>query len=95
MSRIGKKNIKIPNGIEINLKNDKISCKGPKGNLNYTIPGNINVNIENQYITVKENYSNKNLKPLYGLTRTLINNLIIGVTKGFSKKLELQGVGYV
>lgn len=95
MSRIGYKPINIPSGVEVNLGADNlISVKGPKGQLNRIIPDGITVKSENGVINVERHSEIKKYKSLHGLSRTLINNMIIGVTEGYSKKLEINGVGY-
>ena len=93
MSRIGMKPINIPENVEINVdKNNNVSAKGPKGDLNNTFSNEINIIIENNTIIVTRNNDEKESKSLHGLTRSLLNNMIIG--EGYSKSLELVGVGY-
>lgn len=92
MSRIGKKPITIPAGVEVTLNEKHIIVKGPKGTLERDIHPDVDVKVENGIITVSVNSeSNGNL---HGLTRTLINNMIEGVEKEFKKDLEINGVGY-
>lgn len=97
MSRIGKQTIKLPDGVEVKIENQKVSCKGPKGELNLVVNPEVKVEVNNEEIQVSVasgRESDKDIKTLWGTTRSLINNLIIGVTEGFTKKLEIQGVGY-
>ena len=94
MSRIGNKPITVPEGIEVNLDGQKITVKGPKGTLEREIHEKMSVKLENGVITVTRPNDEKENRSLHGLTRTLINNMIIGVSQGFSKQLEINGVGY-
>ena len=94
MSRIGKKPITIPEGVEVKLDGNKISVKGPKGTLEREINSIVNVSIEGNTITVTRPNDEALSRSLHGLTRTLINNMIIGVKDEFKKELEINGVGY-
>lgn len=94
MSRIGNKPITIPEGVEVILNENKITVKGPKGTLTKDIHQNINVVIENNVINVTRNDDQSFNRSLHGLTRTLINNMIIGVKDEFKRELEINGVGY-
>jgi len=94
MSRIGNKPIDIPTGVEVKLDGQKITVKGPKGTLERTIHNNMKVNIENNIITVTRPNDEKLNRSLHGLTRTLINNMVSGVSNEFTKELEINGVGY-
>jgi large subunit ribosomal protein L6 len=95
MSRIGKAPVAVPNGVTVTLKDDNvISVKGPKGELTRSLPSAMAVNQENGQVTVTRPSDEDQHKALHGLTRTLIANMVEGVTKGFSKNLELVGVGY-
>ncbi len=94
MSRIGNKPITVPEGIEVNLDGQKITVKGPKGTLEREIHNNMSVKLENGVITVTRPNDEKENRSLHGLTRTLINNMIQGVSKEFTKQLEINGVGY-
>ncbi len=94
MSRIGNKPITVPEGIEVSLNGKKITVKGPKGTLEREIHNNISVKLENNVITVTRPNDEKENRSLHGLTRTLINNMIEGVSKEFTKSLEINGVGY-
>jgi len=94
MSRIGNKPITVPDGVEVKLEGQKITVKGPKGTLERNIHNNMKVSIENNVITVKRPDDEKENRSLHGLTRTLINNMVEGVSKEFTKDLEINGVGY-
>lgn len=94
MSRIGKLPITIPEGTTVTQEKRLITIKGPKGELTFKHHKRIKITIENQTITVERSSDDKFDRSLHGLTRTLIANMIEGVTKGFEKKLEINGVGY-
>lgn len=94
MSRIGRKPIAIPAGVEVKIDGSTVTVKGPKGTLTQTVHSNMKVEMNGNEITVtRPDDSNMN-KSLHGLTRTLIANMIEGVEKGYSKELEVNGVGY-
>jgi large subunit ribosomal protein L6 len=95
MSRIGKAPVAVPNGVTVTRKDDNvISVKGPRGELTRSLPSAMTVAQENGQVTVTRPSDEDQHKSLHGLTRTLIANMVEGVTKGFSKNLELVGVGY-
>ena len=94
MSRIGRKPIIIPAGVELKNDSNLVTVKGPKGNLSRQIHGDMEIKIEGNELTVIRPSDNKVHRSLHGLSRTLINNMVVGVTTGFSKNLELVGVGY-
>lgn len=94
MSRIGKAPVAIPEGVEVNIGNGKIEVKGPKGVLNLDISKRVDVKVEDGKIIVDRKSDSKEDRSLHGLSRSLINNLVEGVSKGFEKNLELVGVGY-
>ena len=96
MSRIGRAPINVPAGVnvEINAADSVISVKGPKGTLTYNYHNRMSVACDANVITVTRPSDEKEDRALHGLTRTLINNMVIGVTEGYSKKLEVNGVGY-
>lgn len=94
MSRIGKKPIEIPEGVEVKVSGGKVSVKGPKGSLDFDFHDDIEVKFSPKGIQVTAKRSTKQSWALWGLTRVLVANMIEGVTKGFEKQLELQGVGY-
>ena len=94
MSRIGKKPIVVPAGVEVKLEKNLVIVKGPKGQLETRISEDILVKQENNELIVTKAVDNKITRGLYGLTRTLINNMIEGVVNEFTKTLEINGVGY-
>ena len=94
MSRIGKKPIEIPAGVEVKLDGTVITVKGPKGTLTRELHPNITVEIEGNTINVSRPNDNKENRSLHGLTRTLISNMVIGVNETFKKELEVNGIGY-
>ena len=95
MSRIGKAPITVPAGVEITVsENNHVTVKGPKGTLERTIVPQIKLSTENGVLTVERPDDSKENRSLHGLSRTLINNMVVGVTQGFEKKLEINGVGY-
>ena len=95
MSRIGVKPITVPAGVEVTIAADNtVTVKGPKGTLTKQFDGALTIKQEENVITVERPTNNKQHRSLHGLTRTLIDNMIIGVNAGFEKKLELVGVGY-
>ena len=94
MSRIGRKPIAIPAGVEVKNDNGLITVKGPKGTLTQKISPIISVEINGNEINVTRPNDEKEARSLHGLSRTLINNMIIGVTEGYKKELEVNGVGY-
>lgn len=95
MSRIGKQPITIPEGVEITVDDKNlVTVKGPKGQLQEQINKDINVAIDGSTVEVTRPTNNKNHRALHGLSRSLINNMVVGVTKGYEKKLQVVGVGY-
>ena len=95
MSRIGREAITIPAGVEVKVdENNHITVKGPKGELAYTMPAQMKVEIDAGVLHVTRPDDTKYKRQLHGLTRTLINNMVVGVSEGFSKTLEVNGVGY-
>ena len=94
MSRIGNKPITVPAGIDVTIDGQKITVKGPKGTLERTVNDNISIKLENGVIVVARPNDEKENRSLHGLTRTLINNMIEGVSNEFTKQLEINGVGY-
>ncbi|MBP3469024.1 MAG: 50S ribosomal protein L6 [Lachnospiraceae bacterium] len=95
MSRIGKMPIAIPAGVTVDIaENNKVTVKGPKGTLERVLPSEMEIKVEGSEIIVSRPNDLKKMKSLHGLTRTLINNMVIGVTNGYEKKLEVNGVGY-
>ena len=94
MSRIGLKPIEIPEGVEVKLDGNTISVKGPKGQLTKTLSEKMNIQVNEKEITVERQSEDKESRSLHGTTRSLINNMVEGVSKGFQKELEIIGVGY-
>ncbi|WP_332632888.1 50S ribosomal protein L6 [Halalkalibacter flavus] len=94
MSRIGKKPVEVPSGVTITLDGTLLTVKGPKGELKRNLHEDMKINIEENQVTVERPSDNKEHRALHGTTRSLINNMVEGVTKGFERSLELVGVGY-
>ena len=95
MSRIGRHPIAIPAGVTVEIaENNVVTVKGPKGTLEKALPTEMEIKQEGEEIVVTRPNDLKKMKSLHGLTRTLINNMVIGVTEGYAKKLEVNGVGY-
>ena len=94
MSRIGKKPITIPAGVDVKIDGNTVTVKGAKGELSYTHDADISVAVEGSEIIVTRPSDVKEHRSLHGLTRTLIANMIVGVSEGYSKTLEINGVGY-
>ena len=94
MSRIGRKPINIPAGVDVNINDNVITVKGPKGTLTQAFHKNITVAVEGTEIIVTRPNDQKENRSLHGLTRSLINNMVVGVTEGFKKELDVNGVGY-
>ena len=95
MSRIGRMPIAIPAGVTVSVaENNKVTVKGPKGELSRVLPSEMEIKVEGAEVLVSRPNDLKKMKSLHGLTRTLINNMVVGVTQGYEKKLEVNGVGY-
>jgi len=94
MSRIGKKAVAIPNGVTVTLEGQTVSVKGPKGQLTWTVADEIEVRQEGQELLLAKRADNTRAQAMWGLSRTLVANMVTGVTTGFERKLELVGVGY-
>jgi large subunit ribosomal protein L6 len=94
MSRIGKLPINLPSGVSVTVQEDLVTVKGPKGELRQTINPEISVSVEGNVLTVSRPTDEKQHRALHGLYRSLINNMVVGVSQGFQQKLELVGVGY-
>ena len=95
MSRIGRMPIAIPAGVTVEVaENNKVTVKGPKGTLERVLASEMTIKVEGAQVVVERPNDLKRIKSLHGLTRTLINNMIVGVTKGYEKVLEINGVGY-
>lgn len=94
MSRIGKTPVPIPAGVEVTVKDRDVTVKGPKGSLTYAIKGPISAVVENNEVQVSRKGESREARAMHGLTRSLIENMIVGVTQGYSKALEIVGTGY-
>ncbi|NYJ00145.1 large subunit ribosomal protein L6 [Nocardioides thalensis] len=94
MSRIGKLPVPVPAGVDVTLDGQQVTVKGPKGTLSHTVAAPITVSQGEGVLDVQRPDDERISKSLHGLTRTLINNMVVGVTEGYEKKLEIVGVGY-
>ena len=94
MSRVGKKPVEIPEGIEANILENEITIKGKKGELNASFPETVELKKEADKVLISPLDETKEAKSSWGMTRTLINNMVIGVSEGFTRNLEINGVGY-
>lgn len=94
MSKIGKKLIEVPSGVNVVIDNDSVKIKGPKGELEYTIPRELKVTLAENKLAVLPISKSKKTPALWGTIRAIIANMIIGVTNGFEKKLEIEGIGF-
>ena len=95
MSRIGRMPIAVPAGVTVEIaENNQVTVKGPKGTLSRVLPAEMEIKQEGEEITVSRPNDLKKMRSLHGLTRTLINNMVIGVTQGYTKTLEINGVGF-
>ena len=94
MSRIGKSPIPVPSGVDVTISNGRVEVKGPKGTLARAIPGDITVRQDGDTLVVERPDDERENRSLHGLVRTLVNNMVVGVTVGYTKELEIQGVGY-
>ena len=94
MSRVGRSPIPVPDGVEVSLSGGHVSVKGPQGTLERTLPAPITVRQEDGTLLVERPDDERHNRALHGLTRALVNNMVVGVTNGFTKELEIVGVGY-
>jgi large subunit ribosomal protein L6 len=94
MSRIGKQPIAIPPKVKVEVKGQKVSVEGPKGKLNWELPRRTSLKVENGKVVVSREGDDADAKALHGMSRALVNNMVRGVSEGFVKKLEIQGVGF-
>ena len=94
MSRIGKQPVAVPSNVTATIKGQQVDVKGPKGQLSFTCPSEIDVQLADNQITIQPRDASKRAKQMWGMSRTRVQNLVTGVTDGFTKKLEIQGVGY-
>ena len=94
MSRIGKQPVVALDGVTFSLDGQKVTAKGPKGELSFVVPEVVNVSLEDNTVTISPVEGEKAAKAMWGMARTMISNLAVGVTSGYKKELELRGVGY-
>jgi large subunit ribosomal protein L6 len=94
VSRIGNTPITIPSGVEIDIKGQDVTVKGPKGSLSHTLPEVISLSVDDGTATVSRADEERQSRALHGLSRSLVNNMVVGVSEGFRKDLEIIGVGY-
>jgi large subunit ribosomal protein L6 len=94
MSRIGKKAVAVPAGVTASVEGQTVSIKGPKGALQLVLPDDVTAKVENGGVKVDPRNDSKRARSMWGTSRTLVSNLVAGVTKGFEQKLEITGVGY-
>ncbi|MEA5465062.1 50S ribosomal protein L6 [Leptothoe sp. PORK10 BA2] len=94
MSRIGKKPVPVPSGVTVSVDSQSVVVKGPKGELSLVLPGEVDIAQEGEQIVVTRQNDSRTARACHGLSRTLIANMVEGVSKGFEKRLEIKGVGY-
>lgn len=94
MSRIGRRPVSVPAGVSVTIEGSLVSVKGPKGELKHEVPEGVSVERQDGTLVVTRASDSHTHRALHGLTRTLVDNMVVGVTKGFSKTLEINGVGY-
>ena len=94
MSRIGKKPVAVPKGVTAKVEGQTVSVKGGKGELMFTVPDDVSVVLAGEEIKVDPRNDSKRARAMWGMSRAMVNNLVVGVTKGYQKKLEITGVGY-
>jgi large subunit ribosomal protein L6 len=94
MSRVGKKPVAVPSGVTAKVEGQTVSVKGPKGELKFTVPDDVVVALDNGAIKVDPRTESKRARAMWGMSRSMINNLVVGVTAGYERKLEITGVGY-
>src|SRR5688572_3897652 len=94
MSRVGKRPVEVPSGVQVTLKDGNLSVKGPKGELKRVVPSLVQLKLEKTAVTVTRGSDAPESRAQHGLVRALLQNMVDGVTKGFERKLEINGVGY-
>lgn len=94
MSRVGQKPIDVPAGVDVDINDTQVRVKGPKGELSHTFPPVVTIKREGEQIVIERNSEEKFSRAMHGTTRSLVNNMVVGVSEGFSKTLEVHGVGY-
>lgn len=94
MSRIGRMPIVVPDGVDVEIKGTRVHVKGPKGEMVHTFPSSMDISFDDGEVTVKRPSDDREQRAFHGMTRALINNMVVGVSDGFEKILEINGVGY-
>jgi large subunit ribosomal protein L6 len=94
MSRIGRMPVDVPENVDVNITGTHVRVKGPKGEISHTFPAEMEISIKDGKVVVERHSDDRKHRALHGMTRALINNMVIGVREGFSKELEINGVGY-
>jgi large subunit ribosomal protein L6 len=94
MSRIGKQPVNIPKGVQVNVEGSTVKVKGPKGELSRTFSPQIDIELQDGQVVVKRPSDEKTIRALHGTTRAVLRNMVVGVSEGFSKTLQIEGVGY-
>jgi len=95
MSRIGNQEVEIPDKVKVNIDSEgSVSVEGPKGKLNWKLPRNIKASVKDNHVSVVREAETRSVKALHGLSRSLVHNMVQGVSEGFSKQLEIEGVGF-
>ena len=95
MSRIGNKAVEIPDKVKVNIDSEgSVSVEGPKGKLNWKLPHNIKASVKDNHVSVVREAETRSVKALHGLSRSLVHNMVQGVSEGYSKQLEIEGVGF-
>lgn len=94
MSRVGKMPVEIPSGVEVDIKGSHVRVKGPKGQMEHTFPSGVSIAVEDGSVNVTRESDDKFVRAMHGTARAVINNMVVGVSEGFEKELEIQGVGY-
>lgn len=94
MSRIGKKPIVVPQGVDVKVSGSVVSVKGPLGKLDWTLKSGIGVTVDNGQVVVTRSNEDRNTRAMHGLVRAELNNMVLGVTKGYERNMEITGVGY-
>ena len=94
MSRIGKRPVELPSGVSASVSGQTIEVKGPKGTRNFTATDDVTISVEENIVTITPRGMSKRARQQWGMSRTVISNLVTGVTQGFKKELEIRGVGY-
>ena len=94
MSRIGRLPVEVPQGVDVAIKGSNVRVKGPKGQLEHTFPAAMKISLKDGTVTVERPSAEREHRALHGMTRAIINNMVVGVSQGFEKVLEINGVGY-